>query len=84
MRINPIAKFEDGGLHPITLKNIQLAGYTVPTPIQKYCIPAIKMGHDVIGIAQTGKFTSHYNGARYSCILLTLLAAQALERLPLI
>lgn len=36
------------------LKNVQLAGYTVPTPIQKFCLPAIHLGHDVIGIAQTG------------------------------
>ncbi len=38
------------------LKNVELAGYQVPTPIQKYCLPAIAMGHDVIAIAQTGKF----------------------------
>ena len=36
------------------LRNVELAGYEVPTPIQKYCLPAINMGHDVIGIAQTG------------------------------
>lgn len=37
------------------LENVQLCGYEVPTPIQKYCLPAISMGYDVIGIAQTGK-----------------------------
>lgn len=55
VRINPVMKFQDAGLHPVTLRNVELAGYQVPTPIQKYCIPAIKLGHDVIGIAQTGK-----------------------------
>lgn len=37
------------------LKNVELCGYEVPTPIQKYCLPAITLGYDVIGIAQTGK-----------------------------
>ncbi|KAK6952399.1 hypothetical protein Daesc_006935 [Daldinia eschscholtzii] len=53
-RILPIFKFKDAGLHPIMLKNVEMAGYKTPTPIQKYCIPAIKMGHDLIAIAQTG------------------------------
>ena len=35
--------------------NVKLSGYEVPTPIQKYCLPAIMQGYDVIGIAQTGK-----------------------------
>jgi ATP-dependent RNA helicase DDX3X len=48
-------KFEDAGLHPATLGNIKLCKYGAPTPIQKYCIPAIKSGHDVIAIAQTGE-----------------------------
>ncbi len=34
------------------LRNVQLAGYEVPTPIQKFCLPAVHLGHDVIGIAQ--------------------------------
>ncbi|KAI8957827.1 DEAD-domain-containing protein [Daldinia sp. FL1419] len=53
-RIRPIFHFKDGGLHPIMLKNIEMAGYKVPTPIQKYCIPAVKLGYDMIAIAQTG------------------------------
>ncbi|ROW10604.1 hypothetical protein VMCG_01907 [Cytospora schulzeri] len=54
VRIAPIKSFEDAGLHPAMAKNVELAQYKVPTPIQKYCIPAITAGHDVIGIAQTG------------------------------
>jgi superfamily II DNA/RNA helicase len=37
------------------LENVKLAGYTVPTPIQQYCMPAVKLGHDIVACAQTGK-----------------------------
>ncbi|KAK0615763.1 P-loop containing nucleoside triphosphate hydrolase protein [Bombardia bombarda] len=53
-RVNPIASFESAGLHPVMLRNVELAGYDAPTPIQRYCIPAISSGYDVIAIAQTG------------------------------
>ncbi|KAI2615355.1 P-loop containing nucleoside triphosphate hydrolase protein [Hypoxylon sp. NC1633] len=53
-RIIPIDNFENAGIHPVMQKNIAMAGYVVPTPIQKYCIPAINMGYDLIAIAQTG------------------------------
>lgn len=36
------------------LENVKLAGYTVPTPIQQYCMPAVKLGHDIVACAQTG------------------------------
>ena len=38
------------------LNNVKLSGYETPTPIQKYTIPSILQGYDVIGIAQTGEF----------------------------
>ncbi|QPH18825.1 hypothetical protein C2857_003925 [Epichloe festucae Fl1] len=53
-RIQPIRHFRDAGLHPIMLENVQLMGYDFPTPIQKYTIPSMLQGHDVISIAQTG------------------------------
>ncbi|KAI0405479.1 P-loop containing nucleoside triphosphate hydrolase protein [Xylaria palmicola] len=53
-RINPIASFHDAGLHPAMLRNVELCGYKTPTPIQRYCIPAIKLGYDLLAIAQTG------------------------------
>lgn len=55
VRTVPVVRFEDAGLHPAMAKNVDLCGYKVPTTIQKYCLPAISAGHDVIGIAQTGK-----------------------------
>lgn len=54
-KISPIARFADAGLHPIMEKNVRLCGYTIPTPIQAYGIPAILEGHDLMAIAQTGK-----------------------------
>ncbi|KAI3327023.1 P-loop containing nucleoside triphosphate hydrolase protein [Xylariaceae sp. AK1471] len=53
-RIEPIHSFKDAGLHPVMLRNVELCGYNKPTPIQRYCIPAIKMGYDLLAIAQTG------------------------------
>ncbi|KAI1125782.1 P-loop containing nucleoside triphosphate hydrolase protein [Nemania abortiva] len=53
-RIQPIASFKDAGLHPAMLRNVEMCGYKTPTPIQQYCIPAIKMGYDLLAIAQTG------------------------------
>ncbi|KAJ4388357.1 hypothetical protein N0V85_007637 [Neurospora sp. IMI 360204] len=53
-RVEPIDSFRAAGLHPAMLRNVELAGYDVPTPIQRYCVPAISQGYDVIAIAQTG------------------------------
>lgn len=39
------------------LENIELCQYKVPTPIQAYVLPSVLMGIDIIGIAQTGKFS---------------------------
>lgn len=50
-----ISQFEDAGLHPVMLRNIELCGYKVPTPIQAYCLPSILTGHDIIAVAQTGQ-----------------------------
>lgn len=54
VKLEPVFKFKDAGLHPAMLRNVELAGYNVPTPIQMFTIPAIRLGYDVIGIAQTG------------------------------
>ncbi|KAI0476139.1 P-loop containing nucleoside triphosphate hydrolase protein [Xylariaceae sp. FL0804] len=53
-KLKPIRTFQDAGLHPAMLRNVELSGYHVPTPIQQYCIPAVTKGYDVLSIAQTG------------------------------
>lgn len=55
VRIDPIGlDFKDAGLHPVMQRNIELSGYKVPTPIQRFAIPAISQGYDLISVAQTG------------------------------
>ena len=51
---SPIQSFDDAGLRPFVLENIKKCKYTKPTPIQKYGIPIIMAGHDVMACAQTG------------------------------
>ncbi|WQF83221.1 Putative ATP-dependent RNA helicase DEAD-box, Helicase superfamily 1/2, ATP-binding protein [Colletotrichum destructivum] len=53
-RIEPVHSYKDAGLHPVMLENVELAGYEAPTPIQKYTLPAIHQGLDVVAVAQTG------------------------------
>ncbi|KAF2000693.1 DEAD-domain-containing protein [Amniculicola lignicola CBS 123094] len=53
-KIQPVREFKDAGLHPTLLENVELCGYSAPTPIQCYCIPAVLTGHDVVACAQTG------------------------------
>jgi ATP-dependent RNA helicase DDX3X len=60
-RIQPVKSFATAGLHPAMQKNVELCGYKTPTPIQQYCIPAIKQGHDIIAIAQTGTSSAKHS-----------------------
>ena len=46
--------FNQLGLMPSLLKNIEDTGYEVPTPIQEATIPLVLSGKDVLGCAQTG------------------------------
>jgi len=52
--IKPIEKFEDVLESKLLLGNCKKLGYAEMTPIQKWAIPAIMDGHDIIGCAQTG------------------------------
>jgi len=46
--------FADLGLSDQLLRAVEDSGYSDPTPIQRAAIPAVLMGKDLIGIAQTG------------------------------
>ncbi|KAG5460387.1 MAG: hypothetical protein BJ554DRAFT_7575 [Olpidium bornovanus] len=46
--------FQEMDLPPTVLKNIALARYNKPTPVQKAAIPAILRDYDVMAHAQTG------------------------------
>lgn len=50
----PTHAFTDFGLEEQVLKNVQVHGYTVPTPIQDQTIASIMAGRDLVGIANTG------------------------------
>lgn len=54
VKVEYVNSFQDAGLHPAMVENVKLAGYDTPTPIQKYTIPSILQGFDVVGVAQTG------------------------------
>ncbi len=49
-----IQSFQDASLHPVILDNVKLCGYDEPTPVQKYSIPCILSGADLLAGAQTG------------------------------
>uniref|UniRef100_T1GZQ9 RNA helicase n=1 Tax=Megaselia scalaris TaxID=36166 RepID=T1GZQ9_MEGSC len=49
-----ITSFEDVQLTDIIRNNIALARYDKPTPVQKYAIPIIRNGRDLMACAQTG------------------------------
>ncbi|CAG0897736.1 unnamed protein product [Cyprideis torosa] len=46
--------FDESGLHPGILENIQRRGFEQPTPIQRQAIPILLTGRDLIGCAPTG------------------------------
>ena len=46
--------FADLGLSDELLRAVTESGYNEPTPIQRQAIPPVRMGQDLVGIAQTG------------------------------
>lgn len=50
----PVTEFTSPPIDAHLLENIKLARYTTPTPVQKYSIPIIALGRDLMGCAQTG------------------------------
>jgi len=49
-----IGSFDEINFTEIIKSNIKLSNYTRPTPVQKYAIPIIMSGRDLISVAQTG------------------------------
>ena len=50
----PIKDFPSSLLHPLIKDNISIAKYSSPTPVQKYSIPVVTSGRDLMACAQTG------------------------------
>ncbi|KAK8857130.1 DEAD-domain-containing protein [Apiospora arundinis] len=49
-----VNQFTNPPLDDHLIQNIKLARYTVPTPVQKYSIPIVMGGRDLMACAQTG------------------------------
>ncbi|KAI0316765.1 DEAD-domain-containing protein [Amylostereum chailletii] len=51
---DPVNAFTNPPLDPVLLENISYSRYTTPTPVQKYSIPIVAGGRDLMACAQTG------------------------------
>jgi ATP-dependent RNA helicase DDX3X len=51
---DPVNQFTNPPLDPVLLENIEYARYATPTPVQKYSIPIVAAGRDLMACAQTG------------------------------
>lgn len=49
-----VESFKASGLREVLLEKLAKCNYTIPTPIQKYSIPIIIGGRDIMASAQTG------------------------------
>lgn len=50
----PVREFTNPPLDDHLIRNIGLARYNIPTPVQKYSIPIVMGGRDLMACAQTG------------------------------
>lgn len=48
----PVLSFSESPLDKVLLENIGYAHYTTPTPVQKYSIPIVAGGRDLMACAQ--------------------------------
>lgn len=62
-----INSFDDIKLTPIIQCNIQNARYDKPTPVQKYAIPIICAGRDLMACAQTGTYHFQRHICPFEC-----------------
>lgn len=51
---DPIYEYSEETIGPVLFQNTQLAGYTKPTPVQKYSVPIGALDRDLMACAQTG------------------------------
>ena len=49
-----ISSFDEAGLYETFLQNVKKSNYDRPTPVQKYSIPIVMSGRDLMACAQTG------------------------------
>ena len=52
--IKPLNHFSEANLSELLYENVKKSGYEIPTPVQKYAIPAILKKRDLMACAQTG------------------------------
>ncbi|RKO85199.1 P-loop containing nucleoside triphosphate hydrolase protein, partial [Blyttiomyces helicus] len=50
----PITTFPESALEELAKSNLALAGYTHPTPVQRYSVAIVTSGRDLMACAQTG------------------------------
>ena len=50
----PITSFTAPPLDPLLVENVTLSRFTKPTPVQKYSVPIVAAGRDLMACAQTG------------------------------
>ena len=50
----PVTEFTNPPIDPHLIENIMLAHYKTPTPVQKYSVPIVAGGRDLMACAQTG------------------------------
>lgn len=67
-----IRAFEEAELDETVLSNVRKAHYAKPTPVQKYGMPIISCGRDLMACAQTGSGKTVSSGG--ICYHVTLIA----------
>jgi ATP-dependent RNA helicase DDX3X len=60
----PVIEFTNPPLDPVLLENIQSARYTQPTPVQKYSIPIVAAGRDLMACAQVNPLIAYKSHTR--------------------
>lgn len=58
------SSFDEARLTPLLRQNVANMGYALPTAVQKYCIPIVGRGYDLMACAQTGSGKT----VRFCCI----------------